>query len=114
MAYDKWYLRKNLSDHPDFVVVGAGAAGISAAHTLTGLGFSVTVVELRAGLEAAPGLTRRLSESPMTSELIGCITILTISTMNTEKEWLRHLSGPLEFHLFNQAETGKRIRNNSG
>ena len=37
--------QNNLSDHPDFVVVGTGAAGISAAHTLTGLGFSVTVVE---------------------------------------------------------------------
>ena len=37
--------QNNLSGHPDFVVVGAGAAGISAAHALIGLGFSVTVVE---------------------------------------------------------------------
>ena len=37
--------QEHLSDHPDFVVVGAGAAGISAAHTLIDLGFSVTVVE---------------------------------------------------------------------
>ena len=37
--------QKILSDRPDFVVIGAGAAGISAAHKLIGLGISVTVVE---------------------------------------------------------------------
>ena len=34
-----------MNSHPDVVVVGAGAAGISAAHKLIQLGLSVTVVE---------------------------------------------------------------------
>ncbi len=34
-----------MNSHPDIVVVGAGAAGISAAYTLLNLGLSVTVVE---------------------------------------------------------------------
>lgn len=35
----------NISDHPDVVIVGAGAAGISAAHALNGQGYDIAVVE---------------------------------------------------------------------
>ena len=35
----------SISDHPDIVIVGAGAAGISAGHTLAGKGYDIAILE---------------------------------------------------------------------
>jgi NADPH-dependent 2,4-dienoyl-CoA reductase/sulfur reductase-like enzyme len=59
---------------PDVVVVGAGAAGLSAARTLIDRGFSVAVLEARDRIGGRAYTEPRPSVCPMTKDAIGCTT----------------------------------------